>query len=196
MVISILLTVVILWEDKENLMGSITGLDLIYTELSEGFISYLELCISFGLIINVPYIMLTIYQYNVEGLYSYEEYKVRKYMISLLLLFYIVVYCYIIIILPYMINFFSTFDNSHLTMSIKIGDITSIISKLFISSIITLLLPILGWKYNIGRKYVILLILVMSAIITPPDVFSLIMLGFPLIIFYEVSIFIGKLIKD
>ena len=81
-------------------------------------------------------------------------------------------------------------------MSIKIGDITSIISKLFISSIITLLLPILGWKYNIGRKYVILLILVMSAIITPPDVFSLIMLGFPLIIFYEVSIFIGKLIKD
>ena len=59
MVISILLTVVILWEDKENLMGSITGLDLIYTELSEGFISYLELCISFGLIINVPYINKT-----------------------------------------------------------------------------------------------------------------------------------------
>ena len=34
----------------------------------------------------------------------------------------------------------------------------------------------------------------MSAIITPPDVFSLIMLGLPLIIFYELSIFIGKFI--
>ena len=125
-------------------MSKITSLDLIYTELSEGFISYLELCISFGLIINIPYIMLSIYQYNVEGLYIYEEYNVRKYMLSLLILFYIVVYCYIIIILPTMINFFSTFDDPHLIMSIKIGDITSIISKLFISSILTLLLPILG----------------------------------------------------
>jgi len=125
-------------------MSNITSLDLIYTELSEGFISYLELCISFGLIINIPYIMLSIYQYNVEGLYIYEEYNVRKYMLSLLILFYIVVYCYIIIILPTMINFFSTFDDPHLIMSIKIGDITSIISKLFISSILTLLLPILG----------------------------------------------------
>ena len=94
-----------------------------------------------------------------------------------------------------MINFFSTFDDPHLIMSIKIGDITSIISKLFISSILTLLLPILGWKYNIGRKYVILIILLMSAIITPPDVLSLIMLGLPLIFFYELSIFIGKLMN-
>lgn len=192
---SILLTILILWEDKEKLMSNITSLDLIYTELSEGFISYLELCISFGLIINIPYIMLSIYQYNVEGLYIYEEYNVRKYMLSLLILFYIVVYCYIIIILPTMINFFSTFDDPHLIMSIKIGDITSIISKLFISSILTLLLPILGWKYNIGRKYVILIILLMSAIITPPDVLSLIMLGLPLIFFYELSIFIGKLMN-
>lgn len=195
MLISIFLTIIILWEDKEKLMSNITSLDLIYTELSEGFISYLELCISFGLIINIPYIIMNIYQYNVEGLYLYEEYNVRKYIISLLILFYIVVYCYIIIILPYMINFFSTFDDCHLTMSIKIGDITSIISKLFISSILTLILPILGWKYNIGRKYVILIILIMSAIITPPDVLSLIMLGLPLIFFYELSIFIGKLSK-
>ena len=166
---SIGLTMLVLWDSKEKIIYSITSLNLIYTELWEAFMSFFTMCFSISLLLNVPYIIVVMYWYLKSGLYSYECSKLKKYMYVLLLLFYVIVYSYMIIILPYLISFFSSFDTEWLKMSIKIADVVSILSLLIISSLLTLILPVISWNLDISRKYIIMLILLFSAIITIRD---------------------------
>jgi len=194
-VLSISLTMLVLWGSKEKVIYSITSLNLIYTELWEAFISFLEMCFCISVLFNVPYLMFMCYGYLEEGLYSYEVLKLKKYMWSLLLLFFLIVLTYLLLILPYLISFFSSFDTEWLSMSIKIGDVVSILILLIESSLFTVLLPLLSWTFSISRKYIILLILFFSAVITPPDVISQLLLGVPLMILFEFSLCLGYYLR-
>ena len=81
-------------------------------------------------------------------------------------------------------------------MQIRIKDVISTIELLISGCVLTLVLPIISIMFGISRRYLIFMILIISSIVTPPDVMSLLMLSLPIILIVESSLFIYILIKD
>ena len=195
MLLSVLFTTTLLWYSKEKLVYSLTPLNLIYTEFLEAFVSFVILSLSVSVLLNVPYVMLMLYGYVKEGLYDWEVLFFSKYMYLLFILFILLMYSYVKLLLPCLLFFFSSFDSEWLSMCIKIEDVVWLLILLMMSSLLTLLLPLMCWRFDISRKYLIMLILLLSSMLTPPDVMSQLLLGLPLIILLECSILLGYYFK-
>ena len=156
-----------------------------------------------GFILSFPYIYWEIWNFIKPGINKKKNYKV---IILINILFIIGILFGYYIITPLSINFLSNYkiDNS----IINEFDITSYISIIFTLTIICGFLfqiPIIVYyltKYQIispkimkkYKKESIIIILTISAIITPPDVMSQLLIGIPMIILYEISIIISKYI--
>ncbi len=193
---SILLTCLVVWEYKEDLIYRLVNMDLIFTEVSEGFKSYIEFTLLIGILINVPYIVYHIYLFIEPGYFKVELIKISRYINWLGLYLLLLLGSYLFIILPFVITYFSGFEWEGLSMYIRIKDVIDTIELLILGSLLTLVLPIVSIIFGISRRYMIFIILLISSIVTPPDVVSLLLLSFPIIIIVESSLFIYILIKD
>ena len=113
------------------------------------------------------------------------------------------------IIIPLSINFLGSYSVSDIvTNQININSYIGSVTSVALASGITFELPIVVFFLaRIGvvtpefmkkyRRHAIVVILIVAAIITPPDVFSQILVTLPLLVLYEVSIFIAtRVIKD
>ena len=113
------------------------------------------------------------------------------------------------VIIPLSINFLGSYSVSDIvTNQININSYIGSVTSVALASGITFELPIvIFFLARIGvvtpefmkkyRKHAIVVILVVAAIITPPDVFSQILVTLPLLVLYEVSIFIAaRVIRD
>ena len=108
------------------------------------------------------------------------------------------------LIVPLALNFFGSYHvSSEVVNQIALGSYISMVVTVTISIGVVFELPVVLFfltkaglisidflKKN--RKYMLVIVLVMSAIITPPDVFSQVMVTVPLMILYEFSIFMAK----
>ena len=116
------------------------------------------------------------------------------------------------LIMPLAINFFLSFETSSQTNNLpiqleaKVNEYLSLIMRLIFAFGISFQLPVLlSLLANVGfvdsdylikrRKYVIVIIFVVAAILTPPDPITQIGLGIPLLILYELSILSVKIIE-
>lgn len=182
-------------------------IELIAIDLTSQFLSHIKISIYFGLILTSPYIIYEILYFIIPALYANE----RKYSIIIvtivLLLFIIgILFCYFIIF-PISFRFLGTYsvaDKIHTTISLD--SYISAFSILTLTMGIVIQLPILILILTkIGivnanilskyRKYAIFIIILISAIITPPDIISCIIVSLPLCLLYECSIFISKRYK-
>ena len=180
----------------------------------EGQISMLIwTCITAGFILAFPYILYLIWSFVSPALYSKEKKNAKAFIFVSSILFFLGVLFGYFIIVPLSVNFFATFTVSDViknefNLSSYIGMIkTSVLATglLFELPIVIYFLARLGLvtaeflrKY---RKYAIVIILLVAAIVTPPDVISQIIVSIPILLIYEVSIFIAaavvrKQLKD
>jgi len=114
-----------------------------------------------------------------------------------------VVFAYFVI-LPLALQFVSEFGTEDIVNNFAINEYMNIIISLMLGAGLVFELPMLSFfltklgiltpafmrKY---RKYAIVILLIFSALFTPPDPASQIMLGVPLVLLYEISIFISKI---
>ena len=170
----------------------------------EGQISMLIwTCITAGFILAFPYILYLIWSFVSPALYVTEKKNAKLFIFVSSILFFMGVLFGYFIIVPLSVNFFATFTVSDViknefNLSSYIGMIkTSVLATglLFELPIIIYFLAKLGLvtaeflrKY---RKYAIVIILVVAAIVTPPDVISQIIVSIPILLIYEASIFIA-----
>ena len=163
-------------------------------------------CISVGFILAFPYILWEFWKFIKPALYEKEQKNAKSFMFATSFLFFLGVLFGYYVIVPMSINFFATFTVSpdiknEFNVQSYIGMIkTSVIAcgLFFELPIIIYFLTKLGLvtpKFlRDYRRYAIVLVLVLAAIVTPPDVVSQIIVAIPLLLLYEISIIISSVV--
>ena len=182
---------------------------LIFTALHETFIAYLKVAFFAAIFLGSPVLLIQIYKFIAPGLYKNEKKALLPYLIFTPILFLfggILVYY---LIMPLAIKFFLSFEsigtNTSLPIQLeaKVNEYLSLIMRLIFAFGISFQLPILlNLLAKIGvvnsaylkktRRYVVVIIFTVAAILTPPDPITQIGLAIPLLLLYELSIFTVK----
>jgi sec-independent protein translocase protein TatC len=177
------------------------------TSLGGQFSVFLWTCITAGFILGFPYILWEIWKFISPALYKNEKkYAVSFILISSILFFLGVLFGYYLI-LPLSVNFFGGFNvSSVIKNEFNLDNYISMVKTSVISCGLIFELPIIIYFLTkIGlvtaatlreyRRYSIVIILIVAAIITPPDILSQIIVSIPLLILYEISILIAVLVN-
>ena len=185
---------------------------MIFTALHETFITYLKVAFFTAMFVSSPIVLIQIWKFVALGLYKNEKTALLPYLIATPVLFLIGGMLVYYLIMPLAIKFFLTFETSAQISSLpiqleaKVNEYLSLIMRLIFAFGISFQLPVLlSLLARVGfidseylkkrRKYVIVIIFAVAAVLTPPDPITQIGLGIPLLILYELSILSVKLIE-
>lgn len=174
--------------------------------VSGQFSAHLWTSILAGFIISFPYVIYEFWKFISPGLYSNERKYSRGFLITSSLLFFIGVLFGYYVICPLSINFLGTYsvaDQVHNDFDLN-SYIGLVRASVLASGFIFELPIIIYFLTKVGlvtpeflrrnRKYALVIVLIVAAIITPPDVASQIIVAIPVIILYQVSILISKIV--
>lgn len=165
-------------------------------------------CISAGFMISFPYILWELWKFISPALYKNEKKNAIIFIaISSLLFFFGVLFGYFVLV-PLSINFLvNTQVSAIVENSIDINSYISLVKTTSLATGLIFELPIIIFFLTyLGlitdsflkeyRKYAYVLILIIAAIVTPPDVISQIIVSVPMVILYEGSILVAKIITN
>lgn len=180
-------------------------LTLIRRDLGEEFFIHIKVSIFLGIALAMPYIFWEIWKFIKPGLYDNEKKYARGFVGAGSVLFMMGILFGYFIIAPFAISFLSNYSVSatDVDSTATLGSYVSYLTMFTFPAGLLFQLPILVYFLTkIGlitptfmktyRRHAYVVILVISAIITPPDVVSQILICIPLYGLYEVSIFISK----
>jgi len=179
-------------------------LKIINISMSGQFLTHIYISLMSGALLAFPYILWEIWRFVQPAMLNNESKYSKGGLLTSTLLFLIgVIFSYFMIV-PIMINFLGNYSvSADVVNQITLRSYISTIVSMTLAVGIVFELPILVYFLTrIGvitpqflktnRKYMVVILLVVSAIITPPDVFSQMLVFFPLEILYEVSIIVSK----
>jgi sec-independent protein translocase protein TatC len=186
-------------------LGEEEGRRIIYTGLTEAFLTYLKISFYSGFILTFPYILWQTWLFIGPGLYAHEKKVIWPFLLTSPLLFFIGAALAYYVVCPWAWHFFLSFEmppspeGLSLQLEARMSEYLSLILKLIMAFGVCFQLPliILGLS-KLGllsldslkrkRKYAFLIIVIVAAIITPPDIISPLSLIVPLYALYEISI--------
>lgn len=173
------------------------------TEMEGQINIFVWICILGGFILAFPYILWLLWSFISPALYEKERRNAKLFIfISSLLFFMGVVFGYYIVV-PMSVQFVATFSISDMVQNqFNIASYMGMVKMSILASGLYFELPIvIFFLSKLGlvtpeflrkyRKYGIVIILIIAAIVTPPDVVSQIMVALPMILIYEFSILIS-----
>ncbi|OQX22693.1 MAG: twin arginine-targeting protein translocase TatC [Desulfobacteraceae bacterium IS3] len=180
------------------------GEKLIFTGLAEAFFTYLKVAFLGGLMLSSPVIIYEFWMFVAPGLYA-EERRLMLPVVFLSSFFFIggALFGYFIVF-PLGFEFFLAFADENIQAMPSMKEYLSFSATMLLAFGVVFELPlVIIFLARLGvvsveflrknRKYAILLIFIVAAILTPPDVISQIMMAIPLMILYEVSIVGSKI---
>jgi sec-independent protein translocase protein TatC len=182
-------------------------MELISIKMSGQFSMHIMVAFVAGFIVAFPYVFYQFWRFIVPALYPKEKSVARGAVAVSSLLFLLGVAFGYFIITPLTIQFFSSYSVSdEVTNQINLISFVSTNASVLLSCGVIFELPILIYFLSkIGlitpkflkkyRKHAIVLIILAAAVITPPDIFSQLVVSLPLIILYEVGIVISRRIE-
>ena len=182
---------------------------LIFTALHETFITYINVAFFAAIFLGSPVLLIQIYKFIAPGLYKNEKRAILPYLISTPILFLLGGLLVYFLVMPLAIKFFLSFESLGSSTSLpiqleaKVNEYLSLVMRLIFAFGISFQLPILlNLLARIGvvnsdylrtrRRYVIVIIFALAAILTPPDPITQVGLAIPLLLLYELSIFTVK----
>ncbi len=170
------------------------------------FSAHLWTSILAGFIVSFPYVLYELWKFISPGLNNYERKNARGFILIASLLFFTGVLFGYFIITPLSINFLGNYSVSDEVFNdFDLASYISLLRASVLASGLIFELPIVIYFFTkIGivtpnflksnRKFALVILLSLSAIITPPDIASQIIVCIPLLILYEVSIFISRIV--
>ena len=183
-----------------RLLGWSFAMELINVEVSAQFFVHLKAAFAVGVVAAFPYVIWEIWKFLEPALYKREKAPVRTAFLLSTGLFYLGVVVGYFIVLPVCLQFFMNYTVSDtVANTITIGSYMSmffsmvlLIGIAFEFPTVVLVLNRLGVLsreiLKKGRRYAVVVVLVLAALITPADPFSMFVLAFPLYFLYELSI--------
>ncbi len=194
-----------------NLVSALADLGIRYNYVfvtlspQEQLIQYFKVALLAALVVTIPVAMYHIWAFAKPGLKKSENFFFGMVMIFGIILFCVGVTFAYFVTLPFMLNFLITLEGttfitnqtsleSYLNFIVMIF---TIFGCVFEMPLITIILSKMGIAnptiMRKGRSIAIILIFLTAALITPPDIVSQFMVGFPMIILYEISILLSQL---
>ncbi len=188
-----------------------TKLDFIYTAPMEFFFAKLKLALFAGIFVAFPFVAWQVYAFVAPGLYKNERGAFWPYLVLAPILFSTGAAFVYYVMLPMLARFtvgmeLTDSEVANITMLPRVADYLSLVMALMlafgISFQLPLVLTLLG-KIGVvssdglskGRKFAVVGILGFSALFTPPDMISQILLAAPVLLLYEIGILSVKMIE-
>jgi len=180
------------------------SLTIINLNLSGQFMTDMTVSMFAGLIMASPFIIYQLWQFVMPALYVTERRYARQAVFVMSFLFMVGVLFSYYFMVPWTLNFLGTYQVSSMVANqISLSSYISTVTSTILSVGIVFELPVVVYVLSkIGivtpdflkknRKYAFVIILILAAIITPPDVFSQLMVTVPLYSLYEISILVSK----
>lgn len=181
--------------------------DLIATDLSSQFMTHITTAVYLGLLGASPYILFELFRFISPALYENE----RKYSVqvatTIYALFIVGVLMSYFVLFPISFRFLGTYSVSarvHSTITLDsyvstFVSLTLVMGLVFQLPVIAFFLGKMGFvtsdMLSTYRKHAFLAIMIVAAVITPPDLMTLILVTIPLYLLYEVSIQVVKWVE-
>jgi sec-independent protein translocase protein TatC len=187
-------------------LGPAAGGGLVFLGVMDKFVAHIKLAALGGVILSCPFWLYQMWKFVSPGLYQNE----RKYAVGFIgfgtIMFLIGISFAYFFVYPsafqFLLGFGGTIDKPMITLDQYLSFFMTTTLVFGLSFELPLVMTILGMLGVIDdqllrrkRRYAIVILAVISAIITPPDAISMVMLLIPLIFLYEMSIFLVKMFK-
>jgi len=175
-------------------------------KMATQFSAHIWTSILAGFIISFPYVIYQLWKFISPGMKKNERKNSRGFIIVSSILFFLGVLFGYYIITPLSINFLGTYTVSeNISNEFDLDSYIGLLRASVLACGVIFELPIIIYFLaKIGlvtpeflrknRKIALVLVLILSAIITPPDVASQVIVAIPVLILYEISIFIAKFV--
>lgn len=175
---------------------------LIFLEPTGGFMVHLEIALFGGIIISLPVIFFQLWKFIAPGLYERERSWVIIIIFVSTLSFLIGASFAYLVMIPIGLKFLLGFQSELLTANLTIQKYLSfVLTLVFVSGMIFELPLVSFFLTKIGllnprflrekRRYGIVVILILAALLTPPDLMTQVLLAVPLVLLYEISILVS-----
>ena len=195
----------ILWPASQDfviyrLLGWGFSLDMINVEMSAQFFVHLRAAFGVAIVIAFPYIIWEIWRFIVPALYDGERKAIGGAFLMATGFFYLGVDTGYFLVLPACVQFFLNYSVSPLvTNAITISSYMSMFTSTVLLVGVAFEFPTIIWALSHiglldrpmlrkGRRYAVVAVLVLAAIVTPADPLSMLVVAAPLYLLYEISI--------
>ena len=180
---------------------------MVYLGLTEAFTTYLKVAFWGGLTLSFPIIIYQLWKFVSPGLKETEKKILKPFFITAPFLFIMGSLFAYFCVIPLAWSFFLSFENSTLPLPLifeaRMSEYFSLVLSFLLAFGLSFQFPlVLIGLFHLGfisskslilkRKYAIILIFIVAAILTPPDVLSQILLALPLMLLYEGAIWVIK----
>lgn len=170
------------------------------------FSAHIWTSITAGFIISFPYVLYEFWRFISPAMYNNERNTARGFIFISSVLFFLGVLFGYYLVTPLSINFLGKYQVSDVVLNeFDIGSYISLVRSSVVACGLIFELPIIIYFLTkIGlvtpeflrkyRKFALVIVLIISAIITPPDILSQIIVAIPVLVLYEISIIIAKIV--
>ncbi|NTU77772.1 MAG: twin-arginine translocase subunit TatC [Alphaproteobacteria bacterium] len=185
---------------------------LIYTGLTEAFVTYLKLALWAGCFLAFPVVAAQIWMFVAPGLYKNERRAFLPFLAATPVLFLLGAALAYYMVFPLAWKFFLSFEMPAapgalpIQLEARVGEYLSLSMTIIFAFGLAFQLPVVlvlltraglltAAKLSQFRRYAVVLIFVVAAVLTPPDVISQISLAVPLMLLYEASIWAARWVE-
>jgi len=193
-------------------MAGQEGRSLIFTALYETFFTYVKVGMFGAICIAFPYMAVQLWMFIAPGLYKHERNAFLPFLAATPVMFLVGASFVYYLVLPTAIRFFLSFETPGgngtlpIELTAKVGEYLSFVMTLILAFGLCFELPVLltllgkvgivsSEQLKAGRRYAIVAMVSIAAVVTPPDVFSQLALAVPMCLLYEISIWLVRMME-